>query len=51
MHLVLSSPNDNKLALVQVMALGQTRNKPLPEPSMIQFIDSPMHHMASMSLF
>ena len=37
------SPNDNKAALVQVMAWHQTGNKPLPEP-MIQFTDASMRH-------
>ena len=32
-------PIDNKSSLVQVMALCQTDNKPLPEPMMTQFID------------
>ena len=38
------SPIDNKAALVQVMALRRTGDKPLPEPMMTQFIDAYMRH-------
>ena len=38
------SPIDNKLALVQVMAMRRTGVNPLPEPMMTQFIDAYMRH-------
>ena len=41
---VYRSPVDNKLALVQVMALRRSGDKPLPGSMMTQFIDSYMRH-------
>ena len=38
------SPIDNKPALVQVMALRQTSDKPLPEPMLTQFTEAYMQH-------
>ena len=38
------SPIDNKPALVQVMAWRRTGDKPLPGPTMTQFIDAYMRH-------
>ena len=49
LKLVPRSPNDNKPALVQVMALCWTGDKPLPEPMLTQFIDSYMRHLGEMS--
>ena len=37
-------PIDNKPAMVQVMALRRTGDKPLPEPMMTQFTDAYMWH-------
>ena len=37
-------PIDNKSALVQVMALHRTGDKPLPEPMLTQFTDGYMQH-------
>ena len=37
-------PIDNKSALVQVMSLRRTGNRPLSEAMMIQFIDAYMRH-------
>ena len=37
-------PNDNSLALVQVMAWHLTDNKTLPEPMLTQFTDTYMRH-------
>ena len=36
--------NDNKSALVQVMAWCQTSDKPLPEQMLTQFTDTYMRH-------
>ena len=36
--------NDNKPAVVQVMAWRQIGDKPLPEPMMAQFTDAYMRH-------
>ena len=41
---ILRSPNDNKAALVQLMAWRWTDNKPLPEPMLTQFTDSYILH-------
>ena len=41
---VSKSPIDNKPALLEVMALCRTGNKPLPEPMMAQFTDTYMQH-------
>ena len=49
LKLVPRSLIDNKSALVWVMALRQTGNKPLPEPMMTHFTDAYMRHSASMS--
>ena len=38
------SPIDNKSALAQIMAWRRTGDKPLPEPTMTQFIDAYMRH-------
>ena len=38
------SPIDNKSALAQIMAWHRTGDKPLPEPTMTQFIDAYMRH-------
>ena len=35
---------DDKSALVQVMALRQTGDKPLPEPMLTQLADAYMRH-------
>ena len=43
------SPTDHKPALVQVMALRRTGNKPLPEPIMTQFSDAYMRHCGKIS--
>ena len=37
-------PIDNKTALAKLMAWRQTRDKPLPESLMTQFIDAYMWH-------
>ena len=37
-------PNDNKAALVQIMAWRRTGDKPLSEPMLTQFIDPYMRH-------
>ena len=37
-------PVDNKPALVQVMSWHRIGDKPLPEPTMIQFNDAYMRH-------
>ena len=42
-------PNDNKPALVQVMAWCRADDRPLSEPMMTQFNDAYMRHSASMS--
>ena len=49
LKLVPRSPNDNKPALVQVMAWHRTGDKPLPEPMLTQFIDAYMRHSWEMS--
>ena len=46
LKLVPRSPNDNKPALVQVMALCWTGDKPLPDPMLTQFTDAYMRHLA-----
>ena len=38
------SPHDNRLTLIQVMAWCCTGTKPLPDPMLIQIIDTYMHH-------
>ena len=43
------SPNNNKAALVQVMAWRRTGDKPLPEPMMTQFSEAYMRHWEEMS--
>ena len=40
--------NNNKSALIQVMAGHQTEAKPLPEPMMTQFSGAYMIHLTSM---
>ena len=42
--LIPNGPNDNKSALVQVMAWRQTGDKPLSEPILTQFNDAHMRH-------
>ena len=42
-------PIDNKPALVQVMTLNRTGDKPLPERMLIQFTDAYMRHEGEMS--
>ena len=44
LKLVPRSPNDNKPALVQVMAWCRTGDKPLPVPVMTQFTDTYIPH-------
>ena len=44
LKIVPISPIDNKPALVQIMALCRTGDKPLPEPMMTQFTDAYMRH-------
>ena len=46
----LKGPNDNKSALVQVMAWRRTDNKPLPEPMLTQFNNAYMQHKGELSL-
>ena len=41
---VPKGPNDNKQALVQVMAWRRKGDKPLPEPMLSQFTDTYMRH-------
>ena len=41
---VPKGPNDNKSALVQVMAWRRTGDKPLPEPILTEFTDAYMPH-------
>ena len=41
---VAKGPNDNKLALVHVMAWRQTGDKTLPEQMLTQFTDANMRH-------
>ena len=41
---VPKDPIDNKSALVQEMACGQTGDKPLPEPMLDQFTDAYTWH-------
>ena len=41
----LECSNNNKLALVHMMAWSQTGNKPLSEPMMTEVIDAYMHHL------
>ena len=41
---ILKGLTDNTSALVQVMAWGQTGDKPLPESMVTQFIDAYMRH-------
>ena len=49
LEFVPEDPIDNKSALVQVMALCQRGDKPLPEPIMTQINYANMHHLASMN--
>ena len=44
MKFVPRGSNNNKSAPVQVMALGQTSSKPLPEQMLTQFTDAYMQH-------
>ena len=44
LEFVPRSPIDNKPALVHVMAWRRTRDKPLPETMLTQFIDARMRH-------
>ena len=46
---ILRSPIVIMPALVQIMARCRTGNKPLSEPMMAQFIDTYLHHLASMN--
>ena len=39
------SPNNNILALVQIMAWYRSGDKPLSEPMLTQFIDAYMQHL------
>ena len=49
LNYVPRSQIDKKPALVQVMAWRRTGDKPLPEPTMTQFIDAYMRHWGEMS--
>ena len=41
---VTSSPHDNKFTLIPVVAWCCTGTKPLPDPMLIQIINTDMHH-------
>ena len=46
---VPKGPNDNKSALVQVMAWRRAGDKPLSEPMLCRFTDAYMRHSGEMS--
>ena len=48
LKIVPKSPNDNKPALVKVMAWTRTGDKPLPETMLTQFTNTFMQHYGEM---